>query len=129
MFMYIQFVVFPTWSNDFRYMYIFPCACIIFLHPLLSGLWSSYFICFCIYYCTCILVSNRFPSHMMVVSFNSNTTGVTSGAGIPVCFATVFLHPPVSALATSSVTRFMDSLALVQSVHLCSLPADSNCHT
>jgi hypothetical protein len=41
----------------------------------------------------------------------------------------VFLHPPVSALATSSVTRFMDSLALVQSVHLCSLPADSNCHT
>ena len=44
--MYIQFVVFPTWSNDFRYMYIFPCAYIIFLHPLLSGLWSSCFICY-----------------------------------------------------------------------------------
>jgi hypothetical protein len=46
MFMYIQFVVFPMWSYGFRYMYIFPCACIVCLPNMPSGLWSSCFICY-----------------------------------------------------------------------------------
>ena len=33
--------------------------------------------------CTYIGIQNKFPYQMMFVSFNSNMTGVTSGAGTP----------------------------------------------